>query len=61
MLELACSLSADIPFVRVDFYVSDGKIYFGEMTFYPTSGYTAFVPEEYDNIFGQWIDLTKVK
>lgn len=61
MLELSCRLSTGIPFVRVDFYVSDGKVYFGEMTFYPTSGYTAFVPEDYDNIFGQWIDLSKVK
>lgn len=61
LLELSSRLSAGIPFVRVDFYVSDGNVYFGEMTFYPTSGYTAFVPEEYDYIFGQWIDLSKVK
>ena len=61
MLELSCRLSVGIPFVRVDFYVSDGKVFFGEMTFYPTSGYTAFVPEEYDYIFGQWLDLSIIK
>ena len=57
MLKLSRVLSAGIPFVRTDYYVSSGQIYFGEMTFYPTSGYTAFVPEEYDNIFGQWLKL----
>lgn len=38
MLELAEQLSAGIPFVRVDFYEVSGKIYFGEMTFYPGTG-----------------------
>lgn len=57
MLELSRSLSSGIPFVRTDFYVSDGKVFFGEMTFYPTSGYTQFVPDSYDRLFGDWIEL----
>lgn len=57
MLELSRRLSVGIPFVRTDFYIVNHQIYFGEMTLYPTSGYTAFVPEEYDKLFGSWIEL----
>ena len=48
MVELAQTLSKGIPFVRVDFYEVDGKIYFGEMTFYPGCGFEAFQPEQWD-------------
>ena len=57
MLELAKELSKGLPFSRIDFYVVNAKIYFGEITFFPASGYTAFVPEEYDRILGDWIML----
>jgi len=39
MFEFAKILSKDIPFVRVDFYECNGKLYFGELTFYPSSGF----------------------
>ena len=42
---LAQKLSKDIPFVRIDFYEVNGKIYFGEMTFFPGCGWEPFVPE----------------
>lgn len=61
MLELSRQLSAGIPFVRTDFYLVNHQVFFGEMTFYPTSGYTAFVPDKYDTIIGQWLDLTSIK
>lgn len=38
MFEFASLLSKDIPFVRMDFYEINNKLYFGEMTFYPSSG-----------------------
>lgn len=57
MIELAEILSKDIPFVRVDFYEVDNKIYFGELTFYPGSGLEDFEPEEWDYTLGQWIEL----
>ena len=38
MFEFAEILSKNIPFVRVDFYEANGKLYFGEMTFYPSGG-----------------------
>lgn len=57
MLRLAAILSKDIPFLRVDFYIVDHKIYFSELTFYPASGFDKFVPEIWDNILGDWIKL----
>ena len=57
MVELAKKLSKDIPFVRVDFYEIKGKIYFGELTFYPGTGLEEFTPDEYDEILGRWINL----
>ena len=37
----------------------DGKIYFGEMTFYHWSGMVPFEPEEWDKTFGDWIELPR--
>lgn len=59
MVELAKVLSKGIPHVRVDFYDINGKIYFGELTFFHFSGFEKFEPEEYDYIFGSWLDLPK--
>lgn len=39
MFECAEKLSQGIQFVRVDFYEANGKMYFGELTFYPSSGF----------------------
>ncbi len=61
MVELAEILSHNIPFVRVDFYEIKGKIYFGELTFYPGSGFEEFTPDEWDEILGDWIVLPKKK
>ncbi len=57
MRELAGKLSEGIPQLRVDFYEVNGKIYFGELTFYHWSGMVPFDPEEWDEIFGSWIQL----
>lgn len=53
MLDLAAKLSEDFPFVRVDLYNINGKIYFGELTFYPWSGYVKFSPDEFDFTLGK--------
>jgi len=57
MLEKARLLSKDIPFVRVDFYVCDGKALIGEMTFFHWSGLMPFDPDEWDEILGGWLTL----
>lgn len=48
MLEIARILSADFPAVRVDLYSIEGKIYFGELTFFPWSGYVQYTPDSFD-------------
>lgn len=48
MKQLAARLSEDFPFVRVDLYNIDGMVYFGELTFYPSSGYGRFHPDNFD-------------
>ena len=58
---LAEKLSKDIPHVRIDFYEVDGKVYFGEMTFFHWSGFTPFVPDTWDYKFGSWITLPQKK
>ena len=57
MKRLAAQLSEGMAHVRVDFYEVDGKVYFGEFTFSHWSGMTPFEPEEWDVIFGDWIQL----
>ena len=61
MLEFAELLSQNIPFVRVDFYEVNNKIYFGELTFYPGAGFEEFSPEEWDYKLGSWLKLPKVE
>ena len=61
MVELCGILSANIPFLRVDFYEINGCVYFSELTFFPGSGFTAFEPQEWDEKIGEWIDLPSVK
>ena len=42
------------PFMRVDFYLSNEKIYFGEITFFPASGMGKFEPARWDKEIGKW-------
>lgn len=57
MIQFAEKLSEKIPFVRTDFYEINGKLYFGELTFFPGSGYEEFIPESADYELGKWIKL----
>lgn len=57
-MKLACSVLAEnIPFVRVDFYEVKGKMYFGEMTFYPASGLGEFSPKKWNQKMGDLVIL----
>lgn len=57
MLEVASKLSKGIPHVRVDLYNINGKIYFGELTFFHWSGMVPFEPIEWDYTFGEYLHL----
>jgi len=52
MINLARKISHNSLFERIDFYNVNGRIYFGEITFYPASGFGKFTPEEYDEFIG---------
>ena len=57
MVEIAKLLSKDFPHVRVDLYNEDGKIIFGELTFYGASGYIQYDPDEFDFTLGTYFKL----
>lgn len=57
MFRLASKLSNDHSFLRVDFYELGHKVYFGELTFFPTSGYGGFNPDNWDYKLGGMIKL----
>lgn len=57
MLNIAKMLSEDFPAVRVDLYNIEGKIYFGELTFFPWSGYVSYNPDSFDFEMGSKFKL----
>ena len=59
MLNIAKILSKGIPFLRVDLYNLNGKIYFGELTFYPAGGLGYFTPKEWNLKLGKLINIEK--
>ena len=61
MAKYARVLSSGFPHVRVDFYEVDGRLYFGELTFYHFSGFMPFEPQKWDRIFGDWLRLPAEK
>lgn len=60
MIRIAQIFSAQIPFLRVDLYETSGRLYFGELTFFPAGGFEPFEPEEWDAIMGEWISLPEL-
>jgi hypothetical protein len=57
VLQLAKKLSENIPYVRIDFYIEYGRIFFGELTFTPGAGYYYFDPPEWNKRFGDLLTL----
>lgn len=57
MINLAEILSKSEKFLRVDFYEVNGEVYFGELTFYPASGFGEFIDKKWDDEFGHWLKL----
>lgn len=60
MKKIAARLSQGQPHLRVDLYDINGRIYFGELTFYHWSGMTPFEPKEWDYKLGEWIILPSI-
>ncbi len=61
MILIAEKLSQKISFVRVDLFDINGIIYFGEMTFFPNSGFGTFTDEKWDFTMGDWLKLPSEK
>jgi len=59
MIDIAKSLSEAFDYVRVDFYLVKGRIFFGELTFTPENGFGKFVPPEFDSLIGDKWQLAK--
>lgn len=57
MVDIAEKLSKGFLHVRVDLYNINGKIYFGELTFFHFSGNVPFEPDEWDYKVGGWLKL----
>ena len=58
MKEVAAKLSMGFPFMRVDLYEINHKVYFGELTLYPSGGFGCFKPKEYNLIIGNQLRLS---
>ena len=61
MIAVAEKLSAGFPFARVDLYNIGGQIIFGEITFYPWSGYVRFTPDSFDFELGKYFKLPEIQ
>ncbi len=59
MKQIAKTLSADFPFVRVDFFDTEKKLYLAELTFYPSGGFLPFSPKQADLKLGELFKLPK--
>lgn len=57
MKEIATILSEGIPFVRIDFFNVNGKLYFGECTFYDWAGFRPFANEAWDRKLGDMLEF----
>lgn len=57
MFDIAARLSKDLTYARIDLYQCNGNIYFGEITFFPDSGFDFNLLPETDEYFGNLLDL----
>lgn len=57
LFDYAEKLSKPFPYVRADFYLIDGKTYFGELTFTPCGGMDSGMPRSLDDMFGELLRL----
>lgn len=61
MLTYSRILSANCPHLRVDWYIVNKHLYFGEMTFFDAGGFLNFCPRKWNRILGDWIHLPDTK
>ena len=59
MIRFSELITKDMAHCRVDWYEINGKLFFGEITFFDGSGIAAFDNYADDLMLGSWIDLKK--
>ncbi len=57
MIEVVEKIAKYFYYIRVDLYVLDNKIYFGELTFSHGGGIEKFFPDKWDEFYGKKVDL----
>lgn len=57
MIRLSEHLAKGIRHVRVDWYDYNGRLLFGEFTFYDSAGFVDFYPDEWNDRVGEWIEI----
>lgn len=64
LLKMSESLSVGLPHVRVDWYVTETNVYFGELTFYTSGGFSHYhdkstsFPDRLDMFLGAQFDVS---
>ena len=61
MIKISELLSKNITFLRTDFYIVNNKLYIGELTFFPASGFGKFYPDSIDYELGTYLNLNESK
>lgn len=57
MVRMGKEIAKELPYVRVDYYEVDGRLYFGEITISHGAGFDHFIPHEYDEFYGSKLVL----
>ena len=57
MKEIGSAIASSLHQVRVDFYDIDGKLYYGEITLCHGSGLNIFIPDKFDELFGNELHI----
>jgi hypothetical protein len=60
MIHMAESLSQSYPHIRVDLYNLNGHVFFGEMTYTPENGMTAWNPRSLDLVYGKLMNINAI-
>lgn len=59
MIELSRKLAKPFNHVRVDWYMYENQLVFGEMTFFHSSGFNTYRTPEWDGIMGSYFEVSK--
>ena len=60
LIRISEKLAKPFPFVRVDWYIKDGVVTFGELTFTPSGGMMRLNPTSFDNKLGELLDISSL-